>query len=522
VAEVSIEIDDVAKYGVIKDVPPYQLPPEAWSTGENVRFTDDAVSRLLGETQIFGTPGTAPYFAQFVSSASQPWWLYAGLTKIYVYDGSTHTDISRTVGGAYAATGAADWQGTLLGGIPIFNNGIDVPQYWSSYSTLTKMAALPNWTAGMLAKTIRSFGPYLMALNITLGGVAKPHNVRWSAPADPGTVPATWDITDPTNNAGSVDLPDTDSGLILDGLPLQGRFFVYKENSTWRFRNVGGRFIFDEDAFLETIGLLTNRCVAITGDGQKHAFASTDNLYLHNGIQAQPLLNKTNQRYLYNQIDVSNYKNSFVFCNGIKKEMWFCYPAIGSTVPNRAAIVNYETGAMTESDIDFQAATIGTVQTSDTDTWSAATGTWDTDNSPWSVSNRRKIVLCSPVATKFLQFDLGTLRDASAFTGTVQRTALGVVGRKRTGEWIEDFEVRKLVTRIWPKITGNSPVNIRLGGQDVPNGAVTWSPITSFDPTTQKYCDIVAEGSAISIEISGAVDWQLDGYKLDMATLGKF
>src|SRR4051812_32315763 len=131
-AEVSIEIDDVAKYGVIRDMPPYQLPPEAWSLGENVRFTDDSVSRLLGETQIFGTPGVAPYFAQYISSASQPWWLYTSLTKAYVYDGSSHTDITRAVGGNYGATGALDWNGTILGGIPILNNGIDVPQYWSA------------------------------------------------------------------------------------------------------------------------------------------------------------------------------------------------------------------------------------------------------------------------------------------------------------------------------------------------------------------------------------------------------
>lgn len=523
-AEVQIEIDDVASIGVVKDTPPHQLPPEAWTLGENVRFSDTSVARLTGETAIFGTPTVAPYGLQFISTTGIPFWLYLGLNKAYVYDGTSHTNITRQTASVdvnYSASGAADWNTTILGGIPIQNNGIDVPQYWSALSSAQKLQNLPNWTAGMTAKVLRAFGPYLMALNVTVGGVAKPHNVRWSNTTDPGTVPTSWDITDTTKNAGEVTLPDVDSGLIQDGLPLQGKFYVYKENSTWRFRNIGGRFIFDEDAFLETIGLLTTRCVAITGDGQRHVFTSGDNIYVHDGNSAKPLLDKRMRRYLFNQIDVGTFKTSFGFVNPVRDEYWFCYPQSGSSVANRALIVNYNTGASTETDIDFVAALIGTVQTSDSETWASAVGTWDTDNSPWSVSNRRKLALAKPTTPSFLQLDLGTQREGANFTGTIQRTSLGVVGRKRNGEWIEDFEVRKLVNRVWPKMSGG-PVMIRLGGQDVPNGAIRWSTPVSFDPSAQKYCDIQAEGAAISIEISGAVDWQLDGYKLDMVTLGRF
>jgi hypothetical protein len=523
-SEVQIEIDDVGRIGVVRDAAAHQLPPEAWTLAENVRYSDASVARVSGETQVFGTPGVAPYFAQYVSSASQPWWLYAGLAKIYVYDGSAHTNITRQSAGVdvdYTATGALDWNGTLLGGIPILNNGQDVPQFWAAYSAAQKMANLTNWPGTLRAKVIRAFGPYLLACNLTDAGVAKPHDVRWSKPADPGFVPGSWDITDPSTTSGQVSLPDVDSGFIVDALPLQGRFYVYKENGVWRFRNVGGRFIFDEDSIFENIGLLCARCVAVTGDGQKHFFVSNDNAYLHDGNKATPLWDEKVKRYVFNQLDVANYKNSFVGINAVRDEAWFCYPQAGSTLATRGIITNYRTGAITETDIDFQSMMVGTLQSSDTETWAAAVGTWDTDSSPWSVSNRRKMLLCKPSATKFLQLDLGTQRDSSDFTGLVQRTSLGVVGRDRKGNWIEDFEVRKLVTRIWPKMSGG-PVNIRLGGQDVPNGIVRWSDTKTFDPATQKYCDIVAEGAAICVEISGAVEWQLDGYKLDMITLGRF
>jgi hypothetical protein len=521
VPAVQIDINDVASVGVVRDSPPHEIPPEAWTMAENVRFEDDSVVRENGYTQIFGTPGVAPYFPLYVSAPGQPWWLYAGLQKIYAFDGVTHTDITRAVGGNYSTTAAAQLNGTILGGIPIINNGVDKPQFWSAYSAGTKMADLTNWPATMTAKVLRAFGPYLFALNLTVGGVQKPNDVRWSHPADPGSVPGSWDITDPTKNAGEVSLPDVDSGQIVDGLPLQGRFYVYKENSCWRFRNVGGAFIFDEDAFLETIGLLSARCVAVTGDGQRHIFVGNDNIFTHDGNSARPLLDKKARRYLFNQIDVTNYGNSFIFVNPERNEAIFCYPGNGATVPNRRLTINYNTMAMTEGDVDFQAAAMGTVQTVDSETWASVAGTWDDDTLPWNASQRRKLVLCKPTATKFEQFDLGTTRDGTAFTGLIQRTSLGVVGRKRTGEWIEDFEVRKMCHRIWPKMSGG-PVSIRLGGQSVPNGPVTWSAAATFDPSTQKYCDLTAEGAALAIEISGATSWKLDGYKLDLFVTGKF
>ena len=530
--DVQIDINDVASVGVVKDSPPHELPPEAWTLAENVRFEDDSVVQLLGYTQVFGTPSTAPLYAQFVSAPGAPWWIYAGQTKAYSYNGSTHQDITHTTGGGvYNAQTASQWQGTNIQGIPVINNGVDLPQAWippanGVFTTATKLVDLPNWPSTLHADVIRAFGPYLIAMSLTDSitgtSVPKPYDVRWSHPADPGTVPVTWDITDPTHNAGQISLSDVDSGVIMDGLPLQGKFYVYKENSVWRMRLVGGQYIFDEDAFLETTGLLSTRCVAVTGDGQRHFFVGQDNIYTHDGNSAKPLLDKRTRRYLFNNLDVGNYPNSFVFVNPVRQEGWFCYPALGQVNASRALIVNYDTLATTECDVDWQAAAIGTVQTSDSSLWSTATLNWNQESIPWNYSNRRKIVLCKPTTTKLEQLDLGVTRDGTSFTGLIQRTSLGIVGRnRRTGEWITDFEKRKMVHRIWPKMSG-AAVQIRLGGQDEPNGPVRWSPYGTFDPNTQDFCDLTAEGSALCIEISGSNGWKLDGYRLDVVTTGVF
>jgi len=518
----SIDINDVGAIGVIRDQPSHELVPEAWNFLNNVRIIENSIGRLGGYTQVFGTVPQAPQHLAGVRRGNEQLWLYFSLTGAFAADStnSNFTTVTRS-SSVYAAAVGADWNSTFLGGITIANNGTDLPQYWPTASTSVLLADLPNWPSFLRAKVIRSFGPYLMAMNLTASGVTQPHDVRWSHPADPGAVPTSWDITDPTVDAGQVTLPDIESGGIVDGLPLQGRFYVYKENSVWRFRATGGRFVFDQDAFLETIGLLCARALAVTGDGKRHIFASQDDIMLHDGNGARSVLDKKLKRTLFGSIDVTNYRNSFMMIHPLRGEAWFCYPETGNSFPNRAIIYNYESDRISEGDCDWRHWAPGVIQTSDAETWNSTSGTWDEDTGLWSNSDRRKIVLVRTAVNEFALLDTGATRDGTVFTGTLQRTGLGIIGRKRNGDWIEDFQQRKLVTRLWPKVSGGA-VSIRIGSHQVPDGAVTWSAAKTFDPSVQRYVDFVVEGPAIALEISGTTPFKIDGYKIEMELTGNF
>jgi len=347
--------------------------------------------------------------------------------------------------------------------------------------------------------------------------------MRWSHPADPGSLPVSWDLADTTRDSGQVDFPDVESGIVLDGLPLQGRFFVYKENSVWRVRNVKGRFIFEEDPFLETIGILATRCVAMTADGRGHVFLGQDNVWMHDGNRAIELLNEKMKRSLFDAIGPANTELSFVFTNARRNETWVCYAETGATVTNRALIIQQSPPFQcTEADIDFVGAAQGIVENVDSRTWATVTTTWDTETGSWSTTTGgRRVVVFNKVAQKFQLLDSGSSNDGATITGTLQRSGLGVVGRKRNGEWNVDFARRKIVTRVWPKITGGA-VSIRVGAHSVPDGAITWSPVQSFDPTTQLFVDFVVEGPAIALEISGTTHFKVDGYQLELGVTGKF
>lgn len=516
-----IEINDVAKFGAVHDVEAYQLDPEVWEIASNMRSTRAGMETIGGRTAVFGTPGVAPHFIMPVEDSAQTWWLYVSLTKAYVYDGASHTDITRAVGGDYTASKTADWNGTILGGIPIFNDNSDVPQFWNAYSTGTKLAALTNWPAADRCKVIRAFGPYLVALNITKSGTNYPHMVKWSHPADPGSLPVSWDETDPVYDAGENDLPDVNAGLILDGLPLRGSFYIYKENSTWRMTAIGGVFIFDFKTLSETSGILAPRCVTVTGDGTRHVVATQDDVVVHNGNVPESILTHRMKKFLQNDLDSVNYGNSFMFTDPFNEEVWFCYPQNGMTNPNHAILWNYRTGALTEADVNFRNAAQGNIISPSGDTWATSSGSWDTDPDPWSTLLRRKVVLAGTDATKFYEHDAGTDFDGTAFTSTLQRTGLSVIGRKRTGEWIVDYSKHKILTRLWIKGSG-SAINVRVGFQQTPSGAVTWSAAKVFTPSTQNYLDFTGSGKAIAVEFSSSSPFRIMGYEPEISVVGTF
>lgn len=528
-----VEINDLFLFGQNADVEDYQLPPEVFTLADNMRFANQGAERISGMTQVFGTPGVAPRFAMTIKDASgKTFWLYTSLTKGYVFDGSTHTNITRQTAAVdvdYNASNTRDWNGTLLGGVPILNNGIDLPQFWGSLSTGTKLANLTNWPSTLRARLVRSFGPYLLALNVTKSGTNYPHMVKWSHPADPGSVPASWDETDPTKDAGERELPDAKAGVILDGLPLGGRFFVYKESSVWRVSQIGGVYIFDfgTSAFLEGVGILAPRCVTITGDATRHVFASQDDILVHDGNSVpQSILSERWKKTLRNRMDGDNYMNSFIYTDPINEEVVFCFPESGNVLPTRALVWNYrigERGAISERVVpNLAGVTIGSVETLSPETWATITSTWSgMQNIAWSTTTRRKLVGWSHVDSKFYLVEDGDTLDGTEFVGTLQRTGLGIVGRKRNGDWIVDFTMQKLFRRLWVKGSGG-PITVRIGASKLPGGPITWSPDKSFDPSTQKYLDFAVSGAALAVEFRASTGFRLQGYKIEFEPLGRF
>lgn len=527
-----VEVDDLASVGQINDIAPYMLPPEAWTLVENIRYVKNSPEVMAGWQQIFGTPIWAPHFALPVKTASQTFWLYVSLTKSGVWDGTSHTDITRAAGN-YAANSTDNWNGFVFGGVPILNDGVDVPQYWASpLSVGTKLAALPNWPAAQRAKVLRSFGSYLIAFSVTDAGGTFPHLVQWSNPAGPGTVPTSWSFSNPATEGGRKDLPDTNSGEILEAQTLQNAMFIYKERSIWKMTYIGGQFIFQFDTFLDDIGILAPRCVCHDGSGTKHVVVTQDDIITHNGNTPTSILTDKQRVTLFNAINRDAANACFLFLNKEKEEVWFCFPESGQTQATRAMIWNYKKGIGAisfVSGVTFRNAAIGDLQGVSGDLWSTGTDTWDDDTGPWSQIFKQKMVLCGTDATKFYQLDIGTTRDGANFLPTLVREDLGILGKKRSGEWINDFKQMKMVDSIWPKVEG-APIRIRVGFRDFVGGSLTWQDYASFNPVTDMWINAITNedrpgsGRAVSVEFSATTSavWRMNGYAMNVEPIGPY
>jgi len=543
------DVNDVASVGYIGDIPGWQLPPEAWTFAENVRIQNDNVGVGASWSSIIDTSivdNASPWIIQAIRTPdNQQWLTYASLSDIYGFDGINIANIS----GPSAPYGTAfgyEWVITQLSGVPIYTNNRKPPQYWTSLSLSSDCADLPDWTASLgnaaTCRSIRAFGPYLVALNVTLGVggaanvvgtpeatavVAHPHGVIWSHPADPGHMPASWNFADPTKDAGFNELNDADAGVIVDGLPLRSNFYIYKENATWVMRLVGGQYVMQFDPFLLQSGIMAAHCAALTGDGKFHFVATADDVIIHDGVSAKSLLDQRTRRTLFNRIDVSGYRMCHVFAVPSQREMWFAYPESGASQITRALVWNYSgggDGVLYESVFPYPSAAVSEVAVAGT-AWDAAVGAWDDETDIWDANARRQTVIADPYGKQVLQMDLSLRRDSVPFMVTLRREGLSFLGKRRGGEPLVDFKQRKFIRRIWPKMT-NAPCQIRVGYTDTVDGATLWSSAVNFDPATQVYADFISSGrEAPSVEFSwNSADGlgKLYGYKLEVFPAGRF
>jgi len=522
-----VRVHNSGAVGLIKDQPDHELPPEAWSDAENIRFEDGYACKFLGHTAIYDPPTIAPYWLLHQRESAINYWLYAGLAAVYVTDGTTHKNISKV--GGYSATEATGWSGGVLGGIPILNNPNDDPQMWNpvDFATPGLLADLSNWPASTTCKIMRVFGNFLIALAPTKSGTEYPHVVKWSQPADPLTVPDSWNEADATKLAGEESLSET-GGVIVDCMPLrQDMNVIYKQDAIVGMQLISGVLVFRFPVLFQTIGALSRRCMQAFRS--RHVVFGFEDIIIHDGQRAESIAKRRIQKHIRNNLDGDNYGLSFISFNPTKQEFWFCYPTTGAARPNQAAIWNFQDGTWSIRDLPLVAdLKWGIVDTSEDDTWGSGPAvTWEEDTRTWSsgLFNPSELGFLGavPGATKLYRFDDTNQEAGSNMTVRLERTGLAVVGRARDGSPRVDFDSRKLVRSIRPRIQGG-PVNVTVGMQDVRNGAVRWGPTQSFDPATDEKLDTAINGRlvAVKFESAGNVDWKLYGYDLDLEVVSRF
>jgi len=355
-----------------------------------------------GFVTISSTPYSAYRLLQFTDADYNIGYIYMGDTQVGIYIYGQNYDITRSASN-YGGTALTQWTADLFGGLPILNNGVDVPQVWLNPTISSPLEDLPNWPSGDRVKVLKTFGNYLVGLNFTISGQVKPFDVRWSQSADPGTVPASWNIADPTIDAGEYPMSST-GGELIDMLPLGNHNIICRKNAVWGMSLVGFPYIFSFNRLPMPFGILSMNCVCEFLN--RHFVVTNADIIQHDGNSWQSLVEGKMRTWIFKNLDRDSLQYCFVQRNSAAKEIWFFFrrtvsgAQTGRKVPNTAFIWNWEDNTTslildriqgTSHAIDYLYSTDTNYQSFDdtTGSFDSQTGDLESDDTP----KRRRLIL---------------------------------------------------------------------------------------------------------------------------------
>jgi len=515
-----VSVDNCGETGLIQDIYPQEMLPNAWSQAKNFVFREGFAEKVLGHAAAYGTPLIPPYHLVNFLSAYGNMWVYAGLGKIYAVDSTfIHSNITRQTGGVdvdYSEDVLDKWNSGVLSGIVVLNNGEDIPQYWTGNG---RAADLSNWPANYRCKILRPFRNYLLALNITKDTTNYPHLVKWSHHAEPGTLPSTWDVTDTTKDAGEYDLADDQTELV-DGLSLGEQFIAYKRSGYYAIQYIGTPFIF---RFQKISGLyggsLAVNCVTEFPGG--HFVLGSGDVYIHQGGAPESVIDARNRKWLFRQLDSDYRDRAFTMALPLTNEMYVCFPQQGDSLCTLALVWNwkYNTWGVKELPGVTHACT-GSVNYEGGKTWSTITENWPGTALSWeqnlSTNAVTTALVASPQNTKIYAFSVGNLADTSPYESYVLRDNIR----------FDKPDTVKLVKQVRPLVEGpvGSSIDIWISTAYDQMASPEWHGPYPFTIGVHQKIDCHVVGRMLGVKFTATDDfpWRLKRYDLVVNEIGMY
>lgn len=517
----TFNIRDVGTKGLNSDIAPWDLPEAFITYGKNFRVYTNYFQTAGGYQDWQTVPNSInPGFLMFVGDSDNPFWVVCGRSAIQSFNGATWFDITPAGFSPLVAGAELLWTGCLLGRIPVFNNFLSYPFYWSPPEGAQALQLLP-WDAsntwedvGIRAKVIRSHKNFLFALNLQEGATEYPNTYRWSHPADINGLPFSWDETDPSSIAGRASIGGN-YGPIVDGLTLRDTFAIYSESGINILTYTGDEFVWNRRALSSTVGLISSNALAeVKG---RHFLMVDGDIVMNDGTTINSIVHSRIQRTFNARINPDYYFRSFAVRNNVDKEVWFCVPHEDSEYPNVAYVYNWKEDSWSIRDLpaDTTFAAYGP-KTTPMQTWDTWAGTWDQQVSPWGNTQKTPFddtVIGIDISDNMRIIDPSGARDSGDLQTILERTDIPING----------LENVTTIVKAYPHISGTSEVEIEFGSQKVAGGPVSWKAPVTFRPGVDRKIDIRSTGQLHSWRISSNIqgNWAFSGMDLEYEDAGK-
>lgn len=534
-----IPIRDLGSVGVISDASPYNIPLNGYSYAMNVRFDEGKVRRSPIFRTVKDNLGFSPRHSYGVTpnTGYDTVLLVSDSYQIKEYTSGSISDRSGAI------TGTSDprpFTGTSLADVVYINRPDRVPVY--RLPSGTNFADLPNWDANWRAASLRSYGDFLVALNITESSTSFPNRIRFSNTVTANNYPDSWDASDTTKSAGFNDLVQMQTEIV-DGATLGSNFIIYSSDQVWQMEFVGGTFIFNFRKLFTDAGLINQNC-AVEVEGKHYVFGPKD-IYVHDGTSKQSICDERVKNFVYTGLNNQNADRCFVLHNSNLNEIYFCYQSgdqhvsfPNATRCNRAAVYNYRNDTWTFMDLpNVSSGTIANVNSVSTYanagslTYGLVGGSYydqednyDThilmvgeDNTADSISSD-KLYGVDLADDGKMAFQLDTEATKPPL---LERVGLDL---DEAGSAASNYMV---VNRIYPQAdtqnTTDTTITFQFGASDIPRATPVYGAAAVFDIATDHKIDSRAAGRYLSykITVNDNKDFELSGFDLDVVPTGR-
>ena len=529
------------------DIRPYDLPPNVFSSGVNVRFENGTVSRgpvpllvcdfstvnsTFTPSHIFTLPQVSAGAETIVAVASD-------YSKIYTVVGNTYTDAT-PAGLSVGNTGEA-FTNTDLGGLVYLNRKSNVPLYKSSVSST--FATLPAWDSTWRCGSLRAYKDFLIALDVRKGAVEYPSLVKWSDITPFGAPPPSWDHTVTTNSAGE-NIINQMRGKLIDGEVLRDTFMLYSENEVWAMSYIGGDFIFDFRKRFDDLGIISSNCV-VEVDGQHFVFTGND-IIAHDGSSKRSIVHGRNKNFIFQSLNPDRKSLCFVSHNPKLNEIHFCYPsrdrlcgfnetALGC---NRAAVYNYRRDNWTFYDLpNVTAATYAGVSSGlnygspEVVTYETMGGSYvstGTTSDRFQLYASAKDTAQNITKSRIVGMDIivGSTLPRPIVTELVRDAFAERVGIDLDEDGAE-ISSYKSILKVYPQVAVSGgltdSISFQFGANDVSGIEPIWDEVQAFTPTVNYQLSLRKAGRYLAHRIrrSGVYDFAYSGFDATITKRGR-
>jgi len=535
----NLPVRDLGSTGVITDVDPFNLPFNAFTRAKNVRFQSGRVSRSPVFRTIKDSISFSPQHLHGINSStgfdtvivvSDDW-------EIHEYGSGSLTDRSGSISGS---TSPKAYTSSSLADVTYINRVDRVPVYRAPSGT--NFADLPNWTSTHRCASLRSYGDFLVACNMTEGSTNYPNRVKWSNIATANAVPDSWDPTDTTKSAGFNDLVQMTTPII-DAATLGSNLMIYSSDQVWQMEFVGGQFIFNFRKVFADAGIINQNCVVEIE--RKHFVFDSNDIYINDGVSRTSIADQRVKDYIFSSLNNSLTDRCFVAHDEDLEEIYFCYVSGDDMVPsgfpnttgcNRAAVYNYRDKTWSFVDLpnvySSTSANVSSVNTYATasQTYANIGGTYYSQEAGYDahlLMAGRTDSANGIASNKLWGVDLA---DAGSLTFPLDTTANKAIKLERVGIDLDESQLPltgyKAISKISPQIeTGNSDKSFvfTFGAAQLPTDVPTFGASQTLDISSGYKIDTRTSGRYLSykVDITDNKDFSFSGFDVEIFGMGK-